>query len=210
MALIEISQLTAIDIPSSFPEPLRRSLLEMYDQLNSIVDDLNEAAEEASSASAAGAQNSEAIDAQSTQNRDLLIRVENNENKSSKNSRSITDIKNSISRSGEDLEFIKNDYVSKSKTDFQEMASSLGVTGNLSVDGEIVVIATQQGWAAHSGQLQYGGMDSGVGYSVGAAYNQAEVEAIANGLVEVRKVVNALSSALYSHHQLIGPTVTPP
>ena len=89
------------------------------------------------------------------------------------------------------------------------MASSLGVTGNLSIDGEIVVIATQEGWASPVGALQLGGMDSSKAYPVGAAYAQSEIQSLASGLIESRKVINALVAALYSHHQLIGATPPP-
>ena len=210
MAEVVLSQLTALDIPGEWPEPLRRSILDTYDQLSILAIELNTALESANAANELGASNSSEIALQSESVADLNIMANANHQSIQANSRYIADVDRKISDSTDDLDFIKSDYVSKSQQTFQEMASSLGVAGNLSIDGEIVVIATQQGWSAHTGALQLGGMDSSVGYSVGAAYNQAEIQNIAAGLVEARKVINALSSALYSHHQLIGPTVTPP
>ena len=209
MAEVVLSQLTALDIPIEWPEPLRRSLLDTYDQLSILVIELNTALESANAANELGASNSSEIALQSESVADLNIIVSANHRSIQANSRYIADVDRKGRDSAEGLDFIKSDYVSKSKATLQEMASSLGVTGNLSIDGEIVVIATQQGWSAHTGALQLGGMDSSAVYSVGAAYNQAEVLDIAAGLVEARKVINALSDALYSHHQLIGATPPP-
>ena len=210
MATVDITQLTALDIPPNWPEPLRRSLLDLYGQLTTLVDELNLAIESANSANETGADNSSQIEGQSQLISDLNIATKSNNDAVNSNAKQIGIVDRKISDSNEDIDFIKNDYVSKSKLPIQSLASAINLTGNLSVDGEIVVIATQQGWLDGTGTLKLGGMNSSTSYVVGAAYDQTEVQAIAAGLVEVREVVNALSSALYNHHQLIGATVIPP
>lgn len=209
MAQIELSQLTAFDIPQEWPEPLRRSLLDMYGQLTLLANELNEALESATKANETGGENASQIDGQSKAISDLTIATKSNLDSSNANQKNIAEVDRKISDSTEDLDFIKNDYVSKSEQQIQNLASAINLTGNLSIDGEIVVIATQEGWSEGIGSIQLGGMDSGDAYAVGAVYDQAEIQSIASGLVEVRKVVNALSSALYSHHQLIGATPPP-
>ena len=210
MATVDITQLTAQDIPDSWPEPLKRSLLDLYGQLTTLADELNSAIESANAANETGAENESQIEGQGRSISDLNIATKSNNDAVKANANQIAIVDRKISDSTDDLDFIKNDYVSKSKLPIQNLASAINITGNLSIDGDIVVIATQQGWLDGTGTLKLGGMNSSASYAVGAAYDQAEVQAIAAGLVEVREVVNALSSALYNHHQLIGATDIPP
>lgn len=71
------------------------------------------------------------------------------------------------------------------------------------VSGNKVVGARQGGWTASRGTAQPGNVDCDVGYNASGNYNQGDIQALANGLNEVRKLAVALQFAL-TNHGLIG------
>lgn len=81
-------------------------------------------------------------------------------------------------------------------TDKLQVGGSENVSVSYKVAGLQVVSAQQAGWTASTGTALKGGMNAATAYPAGALYSQAEVQAIAAGLVEVRRVVKALQDAL--------------
>lgn len=81
-------------------------------------------------------------------------------------------------------------------TDKLQVGGSENVSVSYKVGGLQVVSAQQSGWAASTGAALKGGMNAATAYPAGALYSQAEVQAIAAGLVEARRVIKALQDAL--------------
>ncbi|ELZ5573938.1 hypothetical protein U0H19_004380 [Escherichia coli] len=101
-----------------------------------------------------------------------------------------------------DIDDIQADYVSKTATAAQSLASSLGVATSLSIDGVKVLGPRQTGWTPGTGTANLGTFNADQSFTVGAAYSQAEVQAIANELIAARKRILALEQAMRTHGQI--------
>lgn len=130
----------------------------------------------------------------------------------------ITAIDSRVSSVEADVAVIKPNYISKAVSTSQSVQASggsflvgnipsptsdklqVGGSENVSVSYKVaglqVVSAQQTGWTASTGTALKGGINAATAYTVGAAYSQAEVQAIAAGLVEARRVIKALQDAL--------------
>lgn len=96
---------------------------------------------------------------------------------------------------------VATDYVSLTKKADQSIASGLQAA-NFRVGGNQVVGSRVSGFTPSAGGSKVG-LDAGVSYAVGASYAQAELQAVASGLQEVRKMVASIQAAL-TQHGLIG------
>ena len=79
-----------------------------------------------------------------------------------------------------DVSGIKSDYVSKTVTESQSLASPLDVKTSYSVDGIQVVGARNTGWTAATGTPLLGSFNANQSYTVGTTYTQSEVAPAAN------------------------------
>lgn len=104
----------------------------------------------------------------------------------------ITNLQSSVSA-------IQGDYVSKSVVTSQTLASPLNVATSYSVGGTKVVGVRNTGWTASTGGASKAGINGSTAYTVGAAYSQTEVQAIATGLQQVRQAYVALQTAMAGH-----------
>lgn len=94
---------------------------------------------------------------------------------------------------------LQDDYVSKTATATQSLASPLNVTTSYSVGGTKVIGARQTGWTAATGTALLGAFNANQSYTVGTTYTQSEVAAIATGLEQARQRILALETALRLH-----------
>lgn len=94
---------------------------------------------------------------------------------------------------------LQGDYVSKSATTSQTLSSPLNVTTSYSVGGTKVVGARQAGWTAATGTALLGAFNANQSYSAGATYTQADIQALATGLVQARQRIKALEDMARTH-----------
>ncbi|HHR3826325.1 TPA: phage tail protein [Salmonella enterica] len=94
---------------------------------------------------------------------------------------------------------LQDDYVSKTATATQSLASPLNVTTSYSVGGTKVIGARQTGWTAATGTALLGAFNANQAYTVGTTYTQSEVAALATGLQQARQRIVALETALRLH-----------
>ncbi|ECC3530770.1 phage tail protein [Salmonella enterica subsp. enterica] len=94
---------------------------------------------------------------------------------------------------------LQADYVSKTATTSQSLASPLNVTTSYSVGGKKVVGARQTGWTAATGTANKGVFDVDLTFAVSDTYTQSEIQAIANALITERRRTKALEDALRAH-----------
>ena len=104
-----------------------------------------------------------------------------------------------ITQAEDDISDIQSDYISKSATAAQALLSSLGIKTSLSVDGVKVIGPRQTGWTAGTGTPNKAAFNADQALPVGAAYSQAEVQAIATALIAERQRTLALEQALRTH-----------
>lgn len=94
---------------------------------------------------------------------------------------------------------LQADYVSKTDTTSQSLASPLNVTTSYSVGGKKVVGARQTGWTAATGTANKGAFNADLTFAVSDTYTQSEIQAIANSLIAERRRTKALEDALRAH-----------
>ncbi|EJK4866762.1 phage tail protein [Salmonella enterica] len=94
---------------------------------------------------------------------------------------------------------LQADYVSKTATTSQSLASPLNVTTSYSVGGTKVIGARQTGWTAATGTALLGAFNANQAYTVSTTYTQSEVSAMATGLQQARQRIKALEDALRTH-----------
>lgn len=111
----------------------------------------------------------------------------------------VIDIQAEIVTINGDIDAIQNDYVSKTVTTSQTLASPLNVTTSYSVGGTKVVGARQTGWTAATGTALLGAFNASQTYAVGATYTQSEIQALATGLQQARQRIKALEDADRNH-----------
>lgn len=111
----------------------------------------------------------------------------------------VADHETHLTQAETDIDDIQADYVSKTATAAQSLASSLGVATSLSIDGVKVLGPRQTGWTAGTGTANLGAFNADLTFTVGTAYSQAEVQAIATELIAARKRILALEQAMRTH-----------
>lgn len=104
-----------------------------------------------------------------------------------------------LTQAEDDISDIQTDYVSKSATSTQTLLSPLGIATSFSIDGVKVLGQQQAGWTAGVGTENLGSFDADLSFTVGAAYSQSEVQAIATELVAARQRILALELAMRTH-----------
>lgn len=204
----EARPLTAVDLPSNFSFPLTDFLLRLDMSEDAIIQQANAAASGAYQAQVASDSNAESL-AQAAITLDLHDkRIFTVEQTSSQNASSIAVIERAISDSQNDLsdltdrvDFIETDYVSKTETTQQSLASSLNVTTSYSVDGVQVVAARNTGWTPAGGTVasNKGAWNPNIIAPASATYTKAEIDAIILALNESEARTKALEETMRYH-----------
>lgn len=112
---------------------------------------------------------------------------------------SVTLLNSRVEAVESDVSNIKGDYLSKSETDTQVLASPIDVATSYSVNGTKVVGARVTGFTAATGTANKGSFNANQSFTISATYTQSEIQAIANALVATRQRCKALEDALRSH-----------
>lgn len=111
----------------------------------------------------------------------------------------VIDIQADIVTINGDIDAIQADYVSKTVTTSQTLASPLNVTTSYSVGGTKVVGARQTGWTAATGAALLGSFNASQTYTVSDVYTQAQIQALANGIQQARQRIKALEDMARNH-----------
>lgn len=101
---------------------------------------------------------------------------------------------------------LQGDYVSKSAVASQTLASPLNVATSYSVGGTKVVGTRKTGWTASTGTASRAGINGSTTYTVSATYTQAEIQAIATAVQQIRQWAVAMQTDMgaTSGHGLIN------
>jgi hypothetical protein len=131
--------------------------------------------------------------------RQLRIDVDDHEIRITANTNAIASLDVRLTTAEGNISALQDDYVSKTATATQSLASPLNVTTSYSVGGTKVIGARQTGWTAATGTALLGAFNANQSYTVGATYTQSEVAALATGLQQARQRILALETALRLH-----------
>ena len=111
----------------------------------------------------------------------------------------IVTIQNDVDYLIDEVVHISGDYVSKTVTTTQELASPLDVTTSYSVSGVKVIGARVTGFIPAIGTAFKGAFDTDLAFTVSDPPTQAEIQAIANALVATRQRNKALEDSMRAH-----------
>ncbi|ENU6934878.1 phage tail protein [Escherichia coli] len=131
--------------------------------------------------------------------RQLRIDVDDHEIRITANTNAIASLDVRLTTAEGNISALQDDYVSKTATATQSLASPLNVTTSYSVGGTKVIGARQTGWTAATGTALLGAFNANQSYTVGTTYTQSEVAALATGLQQARQRILALETALRLH-----------
>lgn len=115
----------------------------------------------------------------------------------------VSDQGDRITQAETDIDDIQDDYVSKTAVAPQALLSPLGVVTSLSINGVKVLGQQQTGWTPGTGTPNLGAFNANQAFTVGAAYSQAEIQALATALVAERQRTLALEQAMRTHGLII-------
>ncbi|MFP2385807.1 phage tail protein [Enterobacter ludwigii] len=118
----------------------------------------------------------------------------------------VTSLSTRMTTAEENITTLQGDYVSKSAVTSQTLASPLNVATSYSVGATKVVGARKTGWTASTGTASRSGINGSTAYTVSATYMQAEIQAIATGLQQIRQWAVAMQTDMgaTSGHGLIN------
>ena len=111
----------------------------------------------------------------------------------------VIDIQSAVAAAENDIDNLQADYVSKKATALQSISSPVSVTTSLSVNGTKVVGVRQTGWTPATGSALLAAFNASQTYSASTTYSQAEISAIATGLVQARQRIKALEDMARAH-----------
>lgn len=94
---------------------------------------------------------------------------------------------------------LQGDYVSKSATVSQSLASPLNVTTSYSVGGTKVVGARNTGWTPATGTANKGAFNADAGFTINATYTQTQIQALADSHKAAMQRTKAIEDALRAH-----------
>ncbi|MCK1966870.1 phage tail protein [Franconibacter sp. IITDAS19] len=116
----------------------------------------------------------------------------------------ISGIKTRLTGAENAITAIQGDYISKTITSSQSLASSLNVASSYAVNGVKVVGPRVTGWTAATGTSYRGAFNANASMPVSATYTQSEVQAISNNLLATIQRLKGLEDAVRAHGLIDG------
>ncbi|EBG9895636.1 phage tail protein [Salmonella enterica] len=129
----------------------------------------------------------------------LNVRVTTAESEIASLQTNVSAIDGRVTTAENNISALQDDYVSKTATTSQSLASPLNVTTSYSVGGKKVVGARQTGWTAATGTANKGAFNADLTFAVSDTYTQSEIQAIASALIAERRRTKSLEDALRAH-----------
>lgn len=203
---VEARTIDAMSIPESFPWALRDYLVNQSNDVGNIANQANLASGGAYQAQLTNDEQNVVLDAHSQTLDDYGRRIASAEEalidhgqRISQAEAELADHEKRITQNETDISEIKPDYVSKKSTTMQSIDGPIDVKISYSVNGVKVVGAQVTGWTAATGSAFVGAFNASQAFSIGAAYSQSEVTALADALITTRQRLKAMEDALRQH-----------
>lgn len=214
-------------LPNTFSQPYRLYIIQQNTDMLSIANATNNAGELAYEAAVKNEQQDVILADHETRISGLRIEVDDHEIRITGNTSAIsalsvrvttaegnittiqsdlTALTTRVTTAEGNITTLQGDYVSKSAVASQSLASPLNVTTSYSIGGTRVVAPRKTGWTASSGTASRSGINGSTAYTVSATYTQAEIQAIATGLQQIRQWAVAMQTDMgaTSGHGLIN------
>lgn len=212
---VEARRLDISILPPNFSLPLTDFLVNQSDDLANVAGQANTAANGAYLANLTNEEQDVVLSEHTEQILDLGNRVSSAESTLADHDTRITDNTSRIAAAESDistmqgdvsaidsrLTSVEGDYVSKSETSLQSLASPLNVATSYSIGGVKVVGPRQAGWTAAGGNVaaNIGAWNPNTLAPASATYSQTEATAVRQQLNAAEARVKAMESALRNH-----------
>ncbi|WP_105601290.1 phage tail protein [Cronobacter sakazakii] len=211
--IVKSSRIDASILPPNFPLPYKLYVIQQTTDLKDIADASNGANELAYEATVKNVEQDATLDDHENRISGLRSEVDDHESRITANTNSISSLSSRVTATEGDISGLKTrvttaegsittlqgDYVSKSATATQNLASPVNVTTSYSIDGTKVIGARQTGWTAATGTSLLSAFNANQSYSASTTYTQSEISALATGLVQARQRIKAMEDALRAH-----------
>lgn len=211
--IVQVSRIDASIIPPNFPLPYKLYVIQQTGEMQSIAEASNGANELAYQAALTNQAQDATLSSHEAKLTGLRDDVDDQDSRITENSDDINSLALSLATAEEGISSLtervagtessvtalQGDYVSKSATALQTLASPISVATSYSVNGVKVIGARQTGWTAATGTALLGAFNASQAYSASATYSQAEISALASGLVQARQRIKALEDAMRTH-----------
>ncbi|HHB2585256.1 TPA: phage tail protein [Enterobacter roggenkampii] len=112
---------------------------------------------------------------------------------------SVTSLTSRITTAEGNITTLQGDYVSKSITSSQSLASPLNVSTSYSIGGVKVVGVRNTGWTASTGTPNKAAFDANYFVTASATYTQSNLQDLSNSVTGARQRIKALEDALRAH-----------
>jgi hypothetical protein len=203
---VTAGRIDATALPPNFSMTYRLHILAQSSDLQNVADASNNAGDLAYQATVKNDEQDLTLDDHEQRISSLRIEVDDHEIRITGNTQDIsalalrlTNAEAGLASAETAITNIGADYVSKSATASQSLASPLNVTTSYSVGGTKVIGARRTGWTAATGNAFRGAFDANKLQSVGTTYSQTEVNAIMGIVLEARQRIKALEDDLRAH-----------
>lgn len=225
---VQANQIDSFFLPNNFSVPYRLYVLQQASDLTATANQANNAAGSAYEANQVNATQQVEIDQNTSDILSVESRVTSAESELADHETRITANTSDISSldgrmDAAELDIadlqdhaIRNDVISDQQvnngggsflvgnipsptTDKLQVDSTVNTAIAYKVAGIQVLAARSTGWSADTGTAIKGGMNSDTAFSVGVIYTQAEVQAIADALIETRRQLKAVTDLLIYH-----------
>lgn len=211
--IVKSSRIDASILPPNFPLPYKLYVIQQTTDLQDIANASNGANELAYQATVKNGEQDLRLADHDSKISSLRTEVDDHETRINTNTGSInsldgrltsaesgiTSLNGRVTAAEANITTLQGDYVSKSVTTSQTLASALSVATSYSVNGTKVIGARQTGWTAATGSGLLGAFNSAQTYAASATYTQSELAAIAAGLIQARQRIKSLEDALRAH-----------
>lgn len=211
--IVKSSRIDASILPPNFPLPYKLYVIQQTTDLKDIADASNGANQLAYEATVKNGEQDATLADHESRISGLRSEVDDHESRITANTGSISLLTSRVTTAEGDISglatrvataegnitALQGDYVSKSATTTQSIASPVNVTTSYSVNGTKVIGARQTGWTAATGTALLTAFNASQTYSASAAYTQSEISALATGLVQARQRIKAIEDALRTH-----------
>lgn len=112
---------------------------------------------------------------------------------------SVTTLTTRITTAEGNITSLQGDYVSKSITSSQSLASPLNVSTSYSIGGVKVVGVRNTGWTTSTGTPNKVAFDANYFVTASATYTQSNLQDLSNSVTGARQRIKALEDALRAH-----------
>ncbi|MDE9455557.1 phage tail protein [Xenorhabdus bovienii] len=203
---IQATRIDATLLPSNFSQPYFLYVVQQGADLGNVANKANQAGDGAYDAQVKNDEQDVVLADHEKQLTDHEKRITSAEEKLVNHEQRLTTAESNIASQSQritavesDVKTIKSNYISKSATTVQKLASPLDVATSYSVNGVQVIGTRVTGFTAATGMALKDSFNADANQAISQTYTPAEIQALVSLVVSSRQRIKALEDALRAH-----------